>query len=95
MDQPSVLQAVIRYAITQAMDEIILRNNWLEDNNQNLYSKELILKGCHDAEILCTYDMVGEVKTHIKSDPEFTKVLCGSHKLNSLILDFNLIMQSS
>ena len=89
-DQPSVLQAVIRYAITQATDDVILRNNWPEDNNRNLYGKELVLKGCHDAEIVCTYDMVGEVKRRVKTDPGFTKGLCDL--VSSILdLDFNLM----
>jgi len=49
--------------------------NWPEENCHVVYGKELILKACHDVKIIHTYDVVHEVKWHIKVDPEFTKGL--------------------
>jgi len=75
-DQSSVLQALIRYAIAQATDDIFLQKNWPEENNQNSYGKELILKACRDPGIVRTYHIVPEVKKCVKTNPDFTKGLC-------------------
>ncbi len=73
--QPFVLQGVIRHAISQATDDIILKTNWPEENRRVVYGKELILKACRDNKIIRTYDVVHEVKRRIKVDPKFTKGL--------------------
>jgi hypothetical protein len=73
--QPFVLQGVIRHAISQAMDDIILKKNWPEENRRVVYGKELILKACQDEKIIHTYNIVHEVKRRIKVDPGFTKGL--------------------
>ena len=55
--QPFVLQGVIRHAISQATDDIILKTNWPEENRRVVYGKELILKACRDDKIIRTYDI--------------------------------------
>ena len=75
MEQPFVLQAIIRHAIIQATDNILLRKNWPEENNCSTYPKERLLKACQDKNIMHTYDVIAEVKTHIKQDPNFMKGL--------------------
>ena len=86
MEQPFVLQSIIRHAITQATDDVLLRKNWPEENNRSTYGKERLLKACRD-KIIRTYDVIAEVKTRIKKDPDFMKglsdlvslvILCGS-----------------
>lgn len=81
-----VLQSIIRHAITQATDDVLLRKNWPEENNRSTYGKERLLKACRD-KIIRTYDVIAEVKTRIKKDPDFMKglsdlvslvILCGS-----------------
>jgi hypothetical protein len=83
MEQPFVLQAVIRHAITQATDDVLLRKNWPEENNHSAYGKERLLKACRDKKIIRTYDVIAEVKTHIKKDPDFMK---GLSDLVSLVI---------
>jgi len=75
MEQPFTLQAIIHHAITQATNDVLLRKNWLEENNHSTYGKEQLLKACRDKNIIHTYDVVAEVKTRIKKDPEFMKGL--------------------
>lgn len=75
-EQPFILQAVIKFAIAEGTNDIILRKNWPEDSNRNVYGKELILKGCRDKQILHTYAIVREMKARLKTDPGFMKGLC-------------------
>ena len=84
MEQPFVLQAIIRHAITQATDDVLLRKNWPEENNRSAYGKEQLLKACRDKNIIHTYDVIDETKTRIKKDPEFMKGLSDLVSLVSL-----------
>jgi len=83
LEQPFVLQAIIRHAITQATDDVLLRKNWPEENNRSAYGKERLLKACRDKNIIHTYDVIEEVKTRIKKDPGFMK---GLSDLVSLVI---------
>jgi hypothetical protein len=83
MEQPFALQAIIRHAITQATDDVLLRKNWPEENNRSAYGKERLLKACRDKNIIHTYDVIAEVKTRIKKDPDFMK---GLSDLVSLVI---------
>jgi len=84
MEQPFVLQAIVRYAIAQATDDILLRKNWPEENNHSAYGKKQLLKACRDKNIIHMYDVIDEMKTRIKKDPEFMKGLSDLVSLVSL-----------
>jgi len=75
-EQPVIIQVLVRHAISQATDDIILKTNWPEESNRNVYGKTLILKACEDVEIRGTYKIVDEVKKRVQTDIEFTKGLC-------------------
>ena len=68
-------QAVICHAIEQATDHILLKKNWPEENNRTAYGKKLVLNGCRDGDIICTYDTAYKVKLCIKTDRNFMKGL--------------------
>ena len=84
MEQPFILQAIVRHAIAQATDNILLRKNWPEENNYSAYGKERLLKACRDKNIIHMYDVIDETKTCIKKDPKFMKGLSDLVSLVSL-----------
>jgi hypothetical protein len=86
-EQSFVLQAIIRHAIEQATDHVLLKKNWPEENNRTMYGKELLLNGCQDGDITHTYDTAAEVKLRIKIDHDFAKGLSDLVRL-TLSLEF-------
>ncbi|KAF9533673.1 hypothetical protein CPB83DRAFT_890139 [Crepidotus variabilis] len=75
-DQTFDIQAIVRHAIEKATAEILLRNNWPEENNCNVFSQTLLLNACRDTDIKNTYEVIGEVKKRIRADAPFTKAVC-------------------
>ena len=69
------MQAIIRHAIEQATEHVLLKKNWPEESNRTAYGKELLLKACRDKDITGTYGVVDEVKRRIKTDRDFMKGL--------------------
>ncbi|KAF9522132.1 hypothetical protein CPB83DRAFT_899892 [Crepidotus variabilis] len=75
-EQTFIIQAIVCHAIEKATAEILLRNNWPEENNRNLFGQTLLLNACQDADIKNTYEVIGEVKKCIRADALFTKAVC-------------------
>jgi len=71
--QSKGIQEIIRFAIELASEDVILRMAWPEENSRNTYGHQLILKACHDSDLLRSYPSLKEVKRRIKHEPKFLK----------------------
>lgn len=71
--QPKGIQEIIRFAIEAASKDVILRSAWPEENSRNTYGHQLILKACHNSDLLHSYPSLKEVKQRIKREPKFSK----------------------
>ncbi|KAF8952950.1 hypothetical protein BDZ97DRAFT_1930154 [Flammula alnicola] len=76
-DQPPIIQSIIRKAIQNITDEMVLKQAWPEAQARPIYRKTILLDACRF--IISRHDEsdpeVEDVKRRIKKDERFSKVL--------------------